>query len=172
VRWGHGCRRRNQRLHDHGVQAFRPFALWRDGVTAGEATYFADFERMRSTASPGTRRDTSRMRQRSRMQITITGLVAVPQPTDRNLVFALNGVWPNPGDSRVQVSLELPSWVLAELDLYDLAGRRVAHRGVGSLGPGQHLVALGDGAHVRPGVYFVRLRQGQLVGVKRIVVTR
>jgi hypothetical protein len=58
----------------------------------------------------------------------------------------------------------------ARLDLFDVAGRSVVARDVGALGPGAHAVNLAEQAPVRPGLYFVRLKQGAKEGVTRVAV--
>ncbi len=60
----------------------------------------------------------------------------------------------------------------AELDLFDVTGRRVAHRDVGGLGPGLHSVNLGEGARIKTGVYFVRLHQGSNGAIKKMIISR
>lgn len=81
-----------------------------------------------------------------------------PGPTMR---FALEGVRPNPSPAgRVLVSFALPSDAPATIELFDLAGRRVAERAVGSLGPGSHLVDLAAGRRLPAGIYLVRLTRG------------
>jgi len=103
-------------------------------------------------------------------QIKIRDLVGVGEANEH--VFALKGVVPNPADGHVRVAFELPSWIPGALDLYDVAGRRIIHREIGGLGPGQHLVSLGERSRVEPGIYFVRLRQGRSIATKKIVVAR
>jgi hypothetical protein len=103
-------------------------------------------------------------------QTTIPSTVGVGR--ERKFVFALRGTWPNPGDARARVFFELPSWMPAELDLFDVTGRRMAHRDVGSMGPGAHSVNLGDGTPIKAGVYFVRLHQGRQSSIKKIIVSR
>jgi hypothetical protein len=84
---------------------------------------------------------------------------------------ALEGARPNPGSSRLlTVWFELSSGAPARVELLDLAGRRVVEREVGSLGPGPHSVNLASGARLAPGVYHVRLTQGQSRETARVVV--
>ena len=87
------------------------------------------------------------------------------------LAFALQGLHPNPsrGD-RLRVRFVLPSGAPARLEVLDVRGRRVASRDVGSLGAGHHSVDLANGRRLSPGVYLVRLRQGENVGTTRVVV--
>src|SRR5262249_36727872 len=86
------------------------------------------------------------------------------------LQFALHGLTPNPsaGDPVVAFSLALPE--PAFLELYDLSGRSVLSREVGSLGTGTHSLRLG--ARLPAGVYTLRLRQGDAVAVSRAVILR
>jgi galactose oxidase-like protein len=73
------------------------------------------------------------------------------------LSFALERVGPNPVVDRFQVSCSLPDAAPTRLDVFDLAGRRIVTRDVGSLGAGRHVVDLGRAGEYRPGVYFMRL---------------
>lgn len=96
-----------------------------------------------------------------------TSVAAEAPPAVR---FALHGARPNPAFEKLTVSFALASSEPAKLDLIDVAGRRVAAREVGSLGPGRHLVNLA-GSRLPAGVYFVRLTQrGQSLTSKVSVV--
>jgi len=88
------------------------------------------------------------------------------------LEFALEGFEPNPAVAELNIAFTLPQALPATVTLLDLAGRELALREVGSLGPGRHLVRLGDAFHTPPGVYWLRLTQGQRSLVKRGVVVR
>jgi hypothetical protein len=86
-------------------------------------------------------------------------------------VFALAGAWPNPAVSgRMSVHFSLPRAAAATLALFDLGGRQVVAREVGALGAGQHIVNLGEGRRLRPGLYFLRLRQGANTRITSVVV--
>jgi hypothetical protein len=74
--------------------------------------------------------------------------------------------------AELNIAFTLPQALPATVTLLDLAGRELALREVGSLGPGRHLVRLGDAFHTPPGVYWLRLTQGQRSLVKRGVVVR
>lgn len=91
--------------------------------------------------------------------------INVPQ-----LSCSLHGVRPNPGRGPIMVDFSLPDHAPARLELFDVAGRRVATRAVESLGPGSHSVALGSG-DLPPAVYLVRIVRGDntLVGTVSIV---
>ncbi len=75
--------------------------------------------------------------------------------------FALAGARPNPATSRsLRVEFTLPSTERAVLELLDVTGRRLAAREVGGGSPGRHAVDLARDVRLRPGLYLVRLTQG------------
>jgi hypothetical protein len=77
-------------------------------------------------------------------------------------VFALAGFLPNPARGNLPVSFSLPMEGPAQLELFNVTGRRIAAREVGSLGAGAHLVPMhDDGERLPGGVYWLRLTQGQ-----------
>ena len=85
--------------------------------------------------------------------------------------FGLRGAVPNPSRG-LNVSFSLASAEPAQLAVYDLSGREVRSRQVGSLGAGRHLVSLGAPGTLAPGIYLVRLMQGRRQLVARAVVVR
>jgi DNA-binding beta-propeller fold protein YncE len=92
-------------------------------------------------------------------------------PASAPLVFALEGVRPNPSiGGRTIVSFSLPSAEPASLELIDIAGRRVIERAVGTLGAGRHAVDMAPAHALAPGMYFVRLTQGANSLIERITV--
>ena len=88
------------------------------------------------------------------------------------VMLALAGARPNPTRGPIQVWLTLPSRERATLELLDIAGRRVAHREVGELGPGAHLVTLALSPAPRAGLYFLRLKQGDRELTGRVALIR
>ncbi|HKQ58333.1 MAG TPA: T9SS type A sorting domain-containing protein [Candidatus Eisenbacteria bacterium] len=76
-------------------------------------------------------------------------------------ILSLAGASPNPSENGVTVRLSLPGAEPATLELFDLKGRRVAYREVGSLGAGEHLVPMTDSPSLPAGVYLVRLTQAR-----------
>jgi hypothetical protein len=87
------------------------------------------------------------------------------------VVFALEGVRPNPASGRdLRVAFALPSGAAAQLELLDVRGRQVMSSAVGSLGAGRHMVSLAEGGRVAPGVYWVRLTQGANQRTTQVVV--
>jgi hypothetical protein len=85
-------------------------------------------------------------------------------------VLSLAGFQPNPSRGGAVVSFSLASAESATLEVVDVRGRVVLQRDVGSLGPGSHTVEIGAEAGLRPGVYWVRLKQGAETLTKRGVV--
>ena len=86
--------------------------------------------------------------------------------------LALAGARPNPArDGVLRVVFTLTSRERATLELIDVAGRRVARRDVGELGPGPHELAF-DKPRLKAGLYFLRLIQGAEVLNARAVMMR
>jgi len=86
------------------------------------------------------------------------------------LAFALEGFRPNPAVGLPIVSLTLAKSEPARLEVFDLRGRLVLRRDLSGLGAGRHSVSLDDGARLAPGVYVLRLTQGDQVARVRGVV--
>jgi hypothetical protein len=110
----------------------------------------------------------------------VEGVLAVSDPFvivtllgvgDANLGFALYGAVPNPSRG-LNVSFSLATAEPARLAVFDVAGREVGVRQVGSLGAGRHVVAMGAPGTLAPGVYLVHLMQGSHQKTLRAVVTR
>ncbi len=87
-------------------------------------------------------------------------------------VFALEGARPNPAVSRMNVAFSLPNGSPASLAMLDVAGREVMRREVGSLGAGRHVVPMDPGAPLAPGLYWLKLTQGERALLARAVVIR
>jgi hypothetical protein len=77
-----------------------------------------------------------------------------------SLALALAGLQPNPATRGLRVKFTLAAGGRARLELLDLGGRRVLSREVGALGPGPHLLDLGDARALPAGLYVLRLSQG------------
>jgi hypothetical protein len=92
-----------------------------------------------------------------------TALAVDPGPA----VFALRDV--TPAGRQLNVNFSLANSGKASLALYDVSGRQLAASEVGSLGAGEHTVALGKGT-LPAGLYLVQLRQGDMKFVARAVV--
>ncbi len=86
------------------------------------------------------------------------------------LGFALRGPLVNPApDDDLRVAFALETDAPGTLELIDIAGRRVESRPLAGLGAGEHVVRMAPRA---PGVYLLRLTQGERSARARVVVTR
>ena len=85
--------------------------------------------------------------------------------------LALYGPSTNPISARaLSVSFSLASASPARITLYDVSGRRVLSREVGSLGAGYHELRLDSDRRIGPGVYLLQLSQSGRTFEKRSVV--
>ena len=85
--------------------------------------------------------------------------------------LALHGARPNPSlDGKLRVFFALQSGVGADLEVIDLAGRKVESRRLVGWGAGE--VTLGEGRRFAPGIYLVRLRQGGQSRELKVVVAQ
>ena len=86
------------------------------------------------------------------------------------LALALQGAWPNPAHAaQLAIRFTLTDGAPALLALYDVTGRRVLQREVGTLGAGAHVVDL-KGTHLAPGLYLAKLAQHGQARVARVVL--
>jgi galactose oxidase-like protein len=86
--------------------------------------------------------------------------VGVEEPSLQLPGFSLAGARPNPATGGLTVAFALPDATPATLELFDLAGRRLASRAVGPLGPGSHRMMLAAPGSIPVGVYLIRLTRG------------
>jgi hypothetical protein len=84
--------------------------------------------------------------------------------------LALHGAMPNPVRGDLVVSFRLPDNAPARLELFDLAGRRVASKDVGAMGAGGHTATIAPGRPLAAGVYMIRLTRGAEHRTARAVV--
>lgn len=103
-------------------------------------------------------------------------VLAAPLPSVVGAVKLL-AVRPNPAFGTTVISFELPVRERVELDIVDVAGRRIRTLSPGDeFLPGSHAVtwdASGDrGTRVAPGIYFVRLRVAGRSDSRRIAVLK
>jgi hypothetical protein len=83
---------------------------------------------------------------------------------------------PNPFSGTTTIGFELPQAADVSLEIYDLAGRRVAVLHDGALPAGPHQIdwsgSRADGGHAASGVYFYQLRMGDVVAGRRMLCLR
>jgi len=89
------------------------------------------------------------------------------------LPLALTRVHPNPTNGPLTATFSLPSDAPATLKMFDVTGRQMMARAVGSLGPGTHTLPLDDSVAGLPmGLYFLRLEQSGQSSEARAVIAR
>jgi hypothetical protein len=98
------------------------------------------------------------------------GEVWVEVPTGFNL--ALHGLRPNPSERDLVIAFSLRDARAAELGIFDATGRRRWSRRVESFGPGNHVLNLGRTPALPPGVYLLRITQGDVSISSRAVILR
>jgi hypothetical protein len=87
-------------------------------------------------------------------------------------VLALEAIRPNPLVERdLVIAFSLASSESAQLELWDIAGRRLLSREVGG-SPGPHTVLLGSASVLKSGKYVVRLTQGERTLARGVTVLR
>ena len=102
----------------------------------------------------------------------LIGSTAVGEGTPRALAFA--GPRPNPLTGLTRFAFDLPDGRAVSLEIYDLAGRRVATLAEGHFEPGHHELtwsARDDrAARVKAGLYFARFETRGLSRTARLIV--
>ena len=88
-----------------------------------------------------------------------------------SLALELEGARPNPASGALWVAFTLPDGAEARLELFDLAGRRLAAREVGTRGAGRHLLRLDDGG-LPSGVYWAALTRGARTLRARVAIVQ
>lgn len=85
--------------------------------------------------------------------------------------FALAGATPNPAPrAALRVAYSLAERGAATLALYDAQGRAVARRAVAGADPGPHVEGFPEAGTLRPGLYWLRLAQGERHATTRVVL--
>lgn len=99
--------------------------------------------------------------------VQVQRTIAVPAAVAASFALAPES---NPAiGGRLRVAFTLPTAAPATLELFDLAGRRVARWDVGAHGAGRHELELAARS-IPSGVYFVRLAQGPNAATARIAL--
>jgi hypothetical protein len=86
--------------------------------------------------------------------------------------LALAGLEPDPAIGEIMVAFSLPDAAPATIDLFDVRGRRVLTRDLGSPGAGSHRMRIAGPGEVPPGVYWLALRHHGERMTRRAVVLR
>ena len=86
--------------------------------------------------------------------------------------LAIEGLSPNPAAERISLAITTADRQDVEMEVFDVRGRRVAHRSMSTPTPGRHLVELQEVAHLAPGVYLLRVSAGDQSAIRRFLVAR
>ena len=86
--------------------------------------------------------------------------------------LALARPWPNPSRGSLGVAFTLATAAPADLDLFDVAGRRVWSRRFDAPTAGPHHMLVPAGELPRSGLLFLRLRQAGVSATRRVVMAR
>ena len=84
--------------------------------------------------------------------------------------FGIHRLSPNPSRGPLRVEFSLADARPARIEVLDVSGRRVADSDLGSPGPGRHVFELNRA--LPPGLYAVRLVQGNQARVMKAIVVR
>jgi hypothetical protein len=100
--------------------------------------------------------------------VPVTDIGPATSPT----VFALHPAFPNPSSSAATLRFDLPVSCRASLEVFDVAGRRVATPMPWKVMPaGRHVVTF-RGERLSSGLYFYRLRAGGFERTRRMAIVR
>jgi hypothetical protein len=86
--------------------------------------------------------------------------------------LTLEGLQLNPAEAELADAFTLAAPSAAQLMLLDFAGRQVRAWRLEGLEAGRHLRRLGSAAGLAPGMYFLRLTQGEAAVTRRVTVLR
>jgi hypothetical protein len=76
----------------------------------------------------------------------------------------------NPACPTLEISCDIPGTERAQVEVFDVTGRRLAKQALDAPQPGTVVISAGAGVELRPGAYWVRLTQGARTPSTRMVV--
>jgi hypothetical protein len=76
----------------------------------------------------------------------------------------------NPACPTLDISCDIPGTEPAQVEVFDVTGRRIAKQQLDAPKPGTVVISAGAGVELRPGAYWVRLTQGARTPSTRMVV--
>jgi hypothetical protein len=100
------------------------------------------------------------------------GTVGVPPPGPPAAGALSFAAWPIPSAGALWVRFVLPEPAEVRVDIHDLQGRRVATRPLGLLPAGEQRQRFEEAATLPPGLYWLRLSQGNRSFARRVVIAR
>ncbi len=100
---------------------------------------------------------------------TITGIKN--QNSGLPTTYSLSQNYPNPFNPSTTINFALPKSGNVSLIVYDILGREVAHLVNGDMQAGYHTVEF-NASNLASGVYFYRLKAGNFVNVKKLMLLK
>lgn len=85
--------------------------------------------------------------------------------------FVLDQNHPNPFNPITEINFVLPAASNVSLDIYNIMGQKVATMADGFLEAGEHSVTW-DGSDVASGVYFYRLKAGEFIETRKMILLK
>ena len=105
------------------------------------------------------------------------GEVGVDEPAQGNPLevpqdFSLLAAVPNPFNSKTRLTLRVPTADRVQVEVFDVAGRRVSVLADRTLPPGEHALTF-DGAGLASGMYFIQATApSHLDQVQKVMLVR
>jgi hypothetical protein len=96
----------------------------------------------------------------------------LPRSQDTASELALVALQPNPAVGGFTVAFTLAQGPPAQIEVFDLRGRRMCAHELSGLDPGLHVVSLADTRDLPSGVYLLRLVQGSRVMTTRGILIK
>ena len=103
--------------------------------------------------------------------INLTRILPTDTEIERAYEFTLNQNYPNPFNPATQIQFTLPETMDVRLDIYNIAGQRVATLVNEQREAGQHTVEF-DGTQVASGVYIYRITAGSFVQTRKMTLIK
>jgi hypothetical protein len=85
--------------------------------------------------------------------------------------FSISQNYPNPFNAQTTIQYSLPKQSLVSIDIFDILGRKVEMLAEGIKPAGEHQ-AIWDASGRSSGIYFFRIRAGDMVETKRMVLIK
>ncbi len=145
--------------HGDGLASDGVFANW---CTMGSGTYYVDLT---------LKVDTLVFKMYDADTITTSSLSVLQKESEISSDYSLFQNFPNPFNPSTEIHFALPHRSHVTLTIFDLVGREVATLESEELSPGRHSTRW-DAAGFPSGVYFYRLKAGNFVETKKLVLLR
>jgi hypothetical protein len=101
----------------------------------------------------------------------LSGAVAVEEPEPLPQAYSLSPPYPNPFNAQVTIEYALPNEAEVSLSVFDIQGRNVATLSEGTKPAGYHRM-IWDAKEMPSGLYFVRLKAGEFVETRKMVLLK